>query len=435
MPAGVPIRLVQENGKLIELDATNMTLTTERKVGGAPMPFTGSFRVGADFNVNTALINIQGVITDDREGSSSNKASCLINFGRKGGSSVGVPWASYSNVNALLSASTRTITFTNTAGDDKTVGFTSSGSLISGEVAAYSATGGAGSTPTVLVFLSSDLQSASDSTVDTAQNLLAKTIATAVAAYINAQHSSTLTAAVETVSNQENNRDSYGVRVTQVSFGSDGNTQTPVFNVTGGTNVYNTATFNAPEFSTFTGGTTGGKKSAGDKAMDLYGILNNSVTDTGRKLAGFGAVIGGIGGMVASLGGTAATAGLGAPAAVGGFTASASLAGAGLSSFVGSFDEEKKDYIIGIQIPYNSTITSSDGELYTARNFFMPTGFGKHGLEKTSVNNTLPASVDFDPHNAFTGIQGAVQKMDIAYDAGETVYNFNMLFAPIDMLI
>lgn len=86
--------------------------------------------------------------------------------------------------------------------------------------------------------------------------------------------------------------------------------------------------------------------------------------------------------MVAALGGTLASAGLGAGAAVGVGTASASLAGAGLNTFIGSFDEERKDYIIGIQIPYNSTITSSDGELYTARNFFMPTGFGKHGLER-----------------------------------------------------
>ena len=424
MPAGVPIRLVQENGKLIELDATNMTLSTERKVGGAPMPFTGSLRLGADFNVNTALINIQGVIVDDREGSSSAKASSLINFGRQGGSNVSRAWATYDNVNALLDRTTKKIRFENAAGNLKDVTFTESGSLISGEVAAYSATGGPNSSPTVLVYLSPDLQSASDTTVDNAQRLLAKKVASAVVALVNAQHSSTLTAAVETVADYEGTRDTYGVRVTQVSLGATGNNASPHWFLSSPNNTYNSVLYSQPDQTTFSGGITGGKKSAGDKAMDLYGILNNSVTDTGRKLAGIGAVVGGLAGI--------ASAGVTGPAGIVGGT---SLAISGLSTVVRSTEDDRKDYIIGIQIPYNSTITSTDGELYTARNFFMPTGFGKHGLDKTSVNNTNPASVEFDTGDAFTGIQGAVQKMDIAYDAGETVYNFNMLFAPVDVLI
>ena len=429
MPAGLPIRLVQENGKLIELDATSMTLTTERKAGGAPIPFTGSLRMGADFNVNTALINIQGVIVDDREGSSSAKANAIVNFGRKSGSSVGVPWASYANIRALLDslATYRKLRLGATDGSVNDISFTESGSLISGEVAAYSSNGGAGSTPTILVFLSSDLQSASDTTVDNAQNLLAKKIASAIVSYISAQLSSKFTASLVNTSNQEGNRDAYGVKITQAVFGRTGNNYTPGFIVSGSTNVYNSAAFNTPEITHFSGGTTGGKKSAGDKVMDLYGILNNSVTDAGRKLAGGVALIGGIAGAVASIGT--------GPGAVAGVSAGGSVALAGLNVLVNPLDNDEKDYIIGIQIPYNSTITASDGELYTARNFFMPTGFGKHGLDKTSVNNTKPASVDFDTGNAFTGIQGAVQKMDISYDAGETVYNFNMLFAPVDVLI
>lgn len=431
MPAGVPIRLVQENGRLIELDATSMTLTTERKVGGAPIPFSGSLRLGADFNVNTALINIQGVIVDDREGSSSSKATSLINFGRQSGSNVSRAWATYDNVNALLDRTTKKIRLQNANEDLKDVTFTQSGSLISGEVAAYSATGGSNSSPTVLVYLSPDLQSVSDTTVDNAQRLLAKKIASAVVAYINAQHSSTLTAAVETVADYEGIRDSYGVRVTQVSFGATGNNMSPYWFLSSPNNAYNSVLFSRPDQTSFSGGVTGGKKSAGDKVMDLYGILNNSVTDTGRKLAGAGAFLGGLAGAVISAGATPLTGG----ASAAGVVAGGSVAISGLATFINSTDDERKDYIIGIQIPYNSTITSTDGELYTARNFFMPTGPGKYGLDKTSVNNTKPASVAFDTDDPFTGIQGAVQKMDIAYDAGETVYNFNMLFAPVDVLI
>ena len=82
MAVGTPIRLVQENGKLTELDAQTMVLTTSRKVGGAALPFTGSKRIGMDLNVNKAMINIQGVITDDIDGVASKGARAEINFGR-----------------------------------------------------------------------------------------------------------------------------------------------------------------------------------------------------------------------------------------------------------------------------------------------------------------------------------------------------------------
>jgi hypothetical protein len=98
-------------------------------------------------------------------------------------------------------------------------------------------------------------------------------------------------------------------------------------------------------------------------------------------------------------------------------------------------------YILGIQIPYNSMIQAGDGELYTARNFFMPTGGVATGgtgsdFDKTSDSNTTPASADMSFETGEkAGIQGSVQKMDITYDAGETVYQFNMIFAPVDNLL
>ncbi len=73
--------------------------------------------------------------------------------------------------------------------------------------------------------------------------------------------------------------------------------------------------------------------------------------------------------------------------------------------------------------------------MYVARNFFMPTGF-YYGKEKTSEGNNHPASVDMSGLNdERRGIQGAVQKLDITYDAGESVYSFNLIFAPIDNMI
>ena len=80
---GVPIRLVRNDGQLIQIMATDVALDVERKTGGIPMPFTGSTRMGFDFNLNNASIVINGVITDDdivHIGSSNKKAKAKIDF-------------------------------------------------------------------------------------------------------------------------------------------------------------------------------------------------------------------------------------------------------------------------------------------------------------------------------------------------------------------
>ena len=63
---GTPIRLVQENGNLIELEATTFALTTEREVTPTSYPALGGARLAIDLNKSRALIVMQGVISDDR---------------------------------------------------------------------------------------------------------------------------------------------------------------------------------------------------------------------------------------------------------------------------------------------------------------------------------------------------------------------------------
>lgn len=382
MAKGIPIRLVQENGNLIELDATSMVLSTTRKVGGAALPWTGSRRIGMDWNVNKAMINIQGVITDDREGTASVAHSATIDFGHYVTSnSIYEQWNKSANLERLLgnrlliqsftaasNAEMDRISFTNTASAGGT---------------AYSATGGAGSTPTVLV-------NTSDATPEQ--------MATAVAAYINAQLSSKFTATVPTNGGQKASSAGalsdastlVNIAMTTVGTAVATRIQSPAFRVV---SPQTGAYFISPTVSKFSGGSDGSQKSAGDKAQDLYGIINNS------SRRGF---VGKITGAIGSGG-----------------------------RVKGS---DTQDYIVGIQIPYNSTIKATGGEEYVARNFFMPTGF-YYGKEKTSEGNDHPASVAMDLQDERMGIQGAVQKIDITYDAGESVYAFNMIFAPIDNMI
>lgn len=427
MPTGTPIRLVRENGSTIELDAQSMVLTTTRKVGGKPLPFAGSRRIGMDLNMNSAMINIQGIISDDRTESGAIAGQAYINFGRQEGINSGIQFAetgSYGGDNNLsglvgsilrlkdMNRSNNDITFTNTSGST-----------------AYSATGGAESTPTVLV---------------NTTNATATQLATAVAAYINAQLSAKFTAStIDAEDYRGLQQSNIAVSILMATTGEVLDNITPYFIKS------SPYLFTSPVKVPFYGGATGVKKSAGDKAMDLYGILNNSTTTSGAAAqTGF---LGGImtlaglalaAPLVASAGVSAA--GTVAAGSVGSGSGTAIAAGIGLSAASGikaAFNHEQ-GYILGIQIPYNSMIQAADGELYTARNFFMPTGGAstgshtKNDFEKTSNSNTTPASTDMNFETGEkAGIQGSVQKMDITYNAGETVYEFNMIFAPVDNLL
>jgi hypothetical protein len=367
MAGGIPIRLVQENGNTIELDATTMVLSTSRKVGGSSLPGIGSRRIGMDLNVNKAMINIQGIIADDREGTLATAHSASINFGKK---IEGQRFTTASNLEGLLNQKLRLQTFsTATSSQEKTISFTNTASA---GATAYSSNGGANSSPTVLV-------NTSDAT--------SVQLATAVVNYINNQLSSDFIATLGEGIAYDSTTKNCVVNIVMVAKGSATTMSrtTPKFRQI--ENPVNANLFDHPKRSIFGGGTDSVKKSAGDKAMDLYGVINNSTKRSHNLTAR------------------------------------------------GLFDlDEIRDYIIGIQIPYNSSIKATGGEQYVARNFFMPTGF-YYGKEKTSEGNDHPASVTFDPTEETTGIQGSVQKFDITYDAGESVYNFNMIFAPIDNLL
>ena len=373
MAGGIPIRLIQENGNTIELDATTMVLSTSRKVGGSALPFTGSKRIGMDLNINKAMINIQGIIADDREGTKSTAHSATINFGK---TFKAKQFNTASNLLKMLTYNLRLQTFdTAISSTEKIINFTS---INTTNGTAYSPNGGAGSTPTVLV------NTTTDNTATSVQ------LATAVKNYINAEHGSDFTATL--VSGEDYNEETsnciVNIVMNNVGKNSAMSRTTPKFKYTY-TGGADTAFFIGPSIQRFSGGVDGGKKSAGDKTMDLYGVINNSkrrgrVSDFFNRKNGR--------------------------------------------------QSEVKDYIVGIQIPYNSTLKATGGDQYVARNFFMPTG-NYDGHEKTSEGNNLPASVDFSMIEETTGIQGSIQKFDITYDAGESVYTFNMIFAPIDNLI
>jgi hypothetical protein len=395
---GTPIRLVQENGGLIELDATSITFTVDRGMSPHSLPAFGGRRFSIDLNKNKSLIVVEGVFADDKQSSGGASASAIMDFSvSQTGATTGDfddAFVTSANIGNLLIVGDG-IVVKNLAGDTFTLGLEQS-----------SGTPGYNT--------STDKLRVKNTGVSPNVVITTTQFAQGVADWVNTDVTDMTATVVNSTINQNVSGNSAAVRITQDSTGSSGNRSAyPVFEATAG---ILDARLRLPHIQTFTGGVDTSAKSAGDKVMDLYGIMNNSSRNI-PQVTGFG--------------GALSVLGVGAAP----FTAGLSLAllpiGGGLALNSASADG---DYIIGIQIPYNSKVQAG-GQTYVARNFFMPTGLKKNIKDKSSEGNTLPASTTFDTGDNFTGIQGTVTKMDIFYDAGESVYGFRMDFMPIDAMV
>jgi len=461
---GYPIRLIQDNGNIIELTATRIDMNVTRKTGGKPMPYTGSSRYSLDMNINSAMITIQGVFVDDHIPTGGEYASATWNFARAWNPPDSfLPGSEeYMGLNGLFFGHQGNIGWYGTGanlqyyfsdeaqGGDSTNSernttrgtlpagryFTPSASnddvtvkglelkTLAGNVAnssngyfdiyytSFVGNGGSDTTqylsgetnPTVRIDLTGNhAQNALNDWNDLGGNYKGVTptsLATAVSNCIN-QHSHLspyFSATVKSVSDWDGNQYNAGVEVTQktagVAFGksnlsSDGGT--------GQSRKFATA-YSTP----YSGGKDSVRKSAGDKVQDIWGVVNNSI-----------------------------------PSAKGSLFRTRGLQGRDQWS--------EGDYIVGLQLPYNSMIQAGTSEEYVARNFLVPVGKFKHGIveggpdnpfgNKGSLENNEPANVEFSKSGFTTGIQGTVTKFDVSYDAGENVYVYTMIFAPINRMI
>ena len=196
------------------------------------------------------------------------------------------------------------------------------------------------------------------------------------------------------------------VKITQDTVGRNGNVaHSPIM---GG--FFRDSVMFIPYLATWKGGTgesgSDNGKSAGDKVMDLYGILNNS--DNATILSRMQAV---------------------------GFPGGEDRVAKHEGRMFGLFGEGNQfgDYITGIQIPFNS-MYDTDGKKYIARNFFMPTGTKYYAWEKGSEDAAV-ATKTFNPDDRNrAGIKGTVQKATFTQLGGEPIWTFTIVFAPIDLI-
>ena len=76
----LPIRLVQENGDTISLDATSVDIVVERVQSNFALPLLDAKKMGLDLNQSSVQIEIQGVLADDEGQEATAQATAILDF-------------------------------------------------------------------------------------------------------------------------------------------------------------------------------------------------------------------------------------------------------------------------------------------------------------------------------------------------------------------
>jgi len=403
--SGVPVRLVRKNGELIELLATDITLDVQRKTGGIALPLTGSTRVGFDLNMNNAVIILNGVITDDdivHTTGNTKGATSFIDFSGTYGSVTTLETSAWTTeIDRIIQNQDPSASDTANVGnaDHSIKLIASDGTTFDIYLAISSSTYGIDTahTPNRYYISVNDSSGANRSAVN---------IATYLNALINASLSAHFTSTL--VTSSVTSATTTKVIISSVVKSNAANTASPAMTADSWPSEAK-----RPYHGKFKGGYSELTKSAGDKVMDLFGTLNNS------NNGGLGMLASGAGAMGMAHG------------------ALLSLTNDTDESVTNFTDAKYGDYIIGIQIPYNSMVKATGSNKYDPVNFFMPTG-PFHSADSKGSSKALPAGTKFDwigKDAEYSGIQGTVQKATFVQLGGEPIYQFNIIFAPIDIII
>lgn len=391
---GTPIRLVRNDGGIIELMATTMTMNVDRGVTPLPMPFAGGSRFAFDLNLPKSLITIEGVMTDDQLYSSDlqNEASATIDFSRTHGEAVD---STLRFDNAFLIAGL-VDGVTNDAIDEAKHAIKINNTHEVWLAKSSSANQGfdAGSSRYyITIHNNTTARSAAD---------IAASLTSLVGTYTG-----TFALTASTINSPIDNTTNTAVVLTQVNKGKSGNMSQPTFasweTVQG-----------KPYHILYSGGRDGSStinKSAGDKVAELYAVLNNS------NNGGGGAAAISIGAIGAGLVGAAATGG-----------ASILAGGAAATALIANLDNKYADYIIAIQIPFSSNVNSNESL------FYMPTGAFQTVNSKTADNAAVAGSKYTGIGDEYTAIKGAVANATFVQLGGEPIYSYTINFAPIDWI-
>jgi len=94
------------------------------------------------------------------------------------------------------------------------------------------------------------------------------------------------------------------------------------------------------------------------------------------------------------------------------------------------------DYIVGLQIPYESIIASGTNQGRVLRNFFLTNG-RTLSTHKGSEGNITLATAPFNPEGdgqGKAGIEVTIDAFDFTYDAGDNLYRGKISCLPVDVI-
>ena len=415
----VPIRLIQRNGKVINLDAEEFQFSVGRSVAAIPIPVLGE-RFGADLNAVASEISIKGICRDDDCVSSDvspAKATAFIDFTRPNIRDANVQSSIYftedggevaienilnkpfylrtTHQQGLGGGERITFKFVDTA-----AGHTYVGGVVSIDLDLSTHTTGwltANGYPSRAAWMAFMLAAVLNNTVN---NIGIAT--TSSSQHLGAAFTATAVTGMNTTLGTGR------VDIVQKIAGKNSNSGTPTFwdTLSDTSGSSNQLAVKAPAFLSFRGGTANTCRSAGDKVQDLIANVANSNV--------MGAV-----GEIFQLDTNDDK------------KAAISTDFNKLDPTAGASD----DYIVGIQIPYNSIIQAAGtaGNM-VARNFILVTGLSPAD-HQGSLANINPASVEFSSTDVYTGIRGAVSAFSFNYAAGDTFYPISLTFKPIDFIV
>ena len=405
---GLPIRLVQRNGDLIYLHCTDYTFGMNRAVPAIPVPVLGE-RIGADLNLVMADIRLNCVLTDDDcsgTAQAASAASGYIDFSTLG---AFTDTGNEDAVDTLMATDGGEVTIASLNGKSFSMRTTHQATTGASAITVLFDTSAA---PAASSAATNILTAGLNGVADTGAALAAAlgvafaghggAFSPAITAAGGTSFASAFTVAAPTTGANEG-LGNCKIVLTQTEIGGSGNSATPFFWTDADTTQTHT-----PSVQTFSNGTnTHSCRSAADKMQDLIANVANS--NVGGAVGGAFNIMGGV-------------------ADRGGWDSDISL------NLRGSAD----DYIVGLQIPYNSLLHAPvDASLlpngYGTRNFMIVTGLTSPDAQN-ALGNANPASVKFDSRDPTTGIRGTVTQCNFTYNASETTYAAEITFQPIDKI-
>lgn len=406
--SGVPVRLIEKGeGRIISLDCIEHHITTRREVPMMRVPILGQ-RAGIDPNMVNVEIKLVCILRDDDCSAAdlvSKKANGFIDFSSTSTATDYMVGGAGQAVSVWGDLNGARFEFRATDGTQYTATFDTSATNHDGTsdplniVVGIKALTDAGGNPKGSD-VATRLKGALEHNTSASNRFTNKfTIVT----------QDGLRGPVITLVGEKETK----LLFTQVTAGLTGNNETPIFVAPTaanklGSNDLGKLDLLPPFMGIFSGGSENNCRSAGDKAQDL---LANVVNSNYMGVSGNVRI-------------EKSLTGLGDAESI--FDAAEGIA--------------HKDYVLGLQIPYNSLTQASLGSVgdpiqgYEPRNFMFITGYAKSEQQGSAANDE-PASVIFDPSNKYTGIHGCITECALTYLAGDTTYQAEIVFQPLDMLL